>query len=67
MQTQTNEVLNSTKRAMLFLTPPRETDVERTEAMQRAEKLMQEATVAFLHAGRDDLAQRARELAADAR
>lgn len=67
MQTPTNEVLKSAKRAMLFLTPPHDTEAERAAAMQRAATLMLEVTVAFLRAGRDDLAQRAAELAAEAR
>ncbi|WP_423191991.1 hypothetical protein [Cupriavidus sp. H18C2] len=67
MQTPTNEILKSAKRAMLFLTAPHEAEAERAAAMERAATLMLEVTVAFLRAGRDDLAHRASELARDAR
>ncbi|WP_367394977.1 hypothetical protein [Cupriavidus sp. Agwp_2] len=67
MQTINPEVLKAAERAMVFLTPPHETEAERAAAMERAAALMLEVTVAFLRAGRDDLAFRASELAMDAR
>ncbi len=67
MKTTNNAVMASARRAAAFLLPAHDTEAERLAAMAAAERLLLEATVAFIRAGRDDMAHMAAELAMDTR
>jgi hypothetical protein len=63
MTTPTNIAV---RHALVFLQPPLETEIERTEALQKAGALTREAIGHAVRAGRDDIAFRLLAIALEA-
>lgn len=59
-------VLDTAKRAAVFLLPPHEAEAERAAALANAAALVRQAVEQCVRSGRDDLARRALDIALQA-